>query len=159
MNNSSFQSSVHMLFVFFLALFISVPSFGAGPVKITAKDKAEAVRATESPSDRIQGASGQSRAIIPNGSGTAVMDVTEQASERNRQACLEWCETNPDCNMCRASGLCGTGYRVLKTWGGPGLAWDACKFVSRAPRVHPRPPEGPPEIPGQRKTPIPPIPR
>lgn len=152
MNRSNFQPVACLLLFCLLILSMAALASGAGP--------SQTIKAAESHADRVTGASGQAQGIAPNtSSGTAMMNLADQASERNRRACVEWCEANPECAMCRVSGLCGDGYKVMRTWEGPGSDWDACKFVSRAPRVHPRPPEGPMEIPGQLKAPVPPLPQ
>jgi hypothetical protein len=114
--------------------------------------------ASENYSDRMQEQPAVTRpadSIV----GPAGINVTERISEMNRKACIQWCEDEEECDKCRPSGLCGDGYNVLRTWGGAGVAWDACKFVSGMPSLPPNPPDGPPEIPGSRKAPVPPIPR
>lgn len=154
MGKSGFQSAVRMILILVMALLMPLSSYGAASVKTPTEGAAGKIQSPESHSDRIPVSSGQDSAIAP-GPGTVEMNLVEQFSERNRKACVEWCDANQECEMCRGAGLCGIGYKVLRTWEGPGMDWDACKFVSRAPTVHPRPPEGSPEIPGQRKTPLP----
>lgn len=154
MDKSDFQSAVQMILILFIALSMPSPSSGAAPVKTPTEGATEKIQVPGSHSDHIPVSSDQDPAINP-GPGTVEMNLAEQFSERNRKACVEWCDANQECEMCRGAGLCGIGYKVLRTWEGPGMDWDACKFVSRAPTVHPRPPEGSPEIPGQRKTPLP----
>lgn len=152
MKKGNYQLVLRTFLLFSVTMAITAPSYGAGVTKT------DQVR--ENQSDKITSGSSQTPAATASaGSGTAVMDLNKQASERNRRACVEWCDANTECAMCRASGLCGSGYKVLRTWGGPGVKWDACRFVSRAPRVHPRPPEGRMQIPGEMKSPVPPIPQ
>lgn len=136
MNRSNIQYGIPIIPGVFLLLLIMAPAFGAELSGIPADNAIERIQAPDRVSDRVPGALEQSP-------GTATIDLTERSSEMNRTACVEWCDNRPECTMCRGSGLCGTGYVVMLTWEGPGADWDACKFVSRPPRVHRRPPEVP----------------
>lgn len=92
----------------------------------------------------------------PSRSGMSTEQIIDRQAEANRLACKEWCDNEDECARCRPSGLCGTGYVVMDTWGSPGsrTAWDACKFVAsvtmpdQGPPSHPRLPE---------RAPVPPV--
>lgn len=131
-------------------LLISSPAAVSGTADIPAGSGQ--IQAPESYTDRLRE---QEAARTPP--GPSMLDVTERRSEMNRHACNEWCDSNNDeCKMCRPSGLCGDGYVVLRTWGGSGTAWDACKFVAHMPGNKERIP-GRPQPPGGPRVPVPPV--
>ena len=48
-------------------------------------------------------------------------------SDRNKQACLEWCEENKSCSKCDKHIGCGQGYQKIMSFTGSGKNWHACK--------------------------------
>jgi hypothetical protein len=59
------------------------------------------------------------------------------ASEANRSSCEQWCRahrTDQGCVKCDTRKDCGPGYRGLKTWGGYGNNWHACRVEGASNR-------------------------
>jgi hypothetical protein len=50
----------------------------------------------------------------------------DEASERNRNACDNWCNEHDDCLFCSRTVGCGVGYRSVLTFGGRGKNWYSC---------------------------------
>ncbi len=48
-------------------------------------------------------------------------------SERNKQACLEYCEEHDQCKKCSKHVGCGQGYEKIMSFVGEGKNWHACK--------------------------------
>lgn len=83
--------------------------------------------------------------------GRSIQESRKLATERTRQACVEWCTRNQECSKCMLSGLCGDGYVVLRSWDeGLGYDWDACKYIMSMPSIDEKIPVplDPPSIPG-----------
>ncbi len=57
----------------------------------------------------------------------------DEASNRNRDSCLKWCEENKQiCNTCKTSKGCGpTGDVAVKSWTGKGRNFYACGYKSQ----------------------------
>ncbi|MCP3891845.1 MAG: hypothetical protein GY702_23710 [Desulfobulbaceae bacterium] len=48
-------------------------------------------------------------------------------SERNKSACLEWCEENNQCKKCSENIGCGANFKKIMSFTGTGKNWHACK--------------------------------
>jgi len=52
-------------------------------------------------------------------------------SQKNKADCENYCRSNPACVKCTA-GACGSGIKILKTFGGKGENWRACEKTNWA---------------------------
>ncbi len=52
-------------------------------------------------------------------------------SEKNEEACIKWCKAHrPPCKKCLSKKGCGKGFTSMKTFGGKGENWFACRPAS-----------------------------
>ncbi|MEW6419534.1 MAG: hypothetical protein AB1480_15705 [Nitrospirota bacterium] len=66
--------------------------------------------------------------------------LSEYGSEtqKNKAECEAYCKSNPDCVKC-TSDACGSGIKILKTFGGKGENWHACektKWTEHSEEAH-----------------------
>lgn len=60
-----------------------------------------------------------------------------QASDNNQRECEDWCRGQARCSKCSDKVGCGTGYTSIKTFGGRGENYHACKKAGSADLVWP----------------------